>query len=38
MIFLNRKFNHVAGEGSERNITDIIYFASAWDMSGAEKK
>ena len=37
LIFLNRKFNNVQS-GSERPITDIIYFASAWDMSGAQNK
>ena len=37
LVFLNRKFNNVQS-GSERPITDIIYFASAWDMSGAENK
>ena len=33
LVFLNNKFNNVQA-GSERPITDIIYFASAWDMSG----
>lgn len=37
LIFLNRKYNNVQG-GSERAITDIIYFASAWDMSGVQTK
>ena len=37
LVFLNRKYNNVNG-GSLRNITDIIYFASAWDLSGAEEK
>ena len=37
LIFLNRKINNVKGSG-ERAITDIIYFASAWDLSGAEGK
>ena len=34
LVFLNRKFNHLKASG-QRNITDIIYFASAWDLSGA---
>ena len=37
LIFLNNKFNNVQA-GSERPIKDIIYFASAWDMSGAENQ
>ena len=37
LIFLNRKINNVQS-GSERAITDVIYFASAWDMSGVETK
>ena len=36
LVFLNNKWNNVQG-GSERPITDIIYFASAWDMSGEGK-
>ena len=37
LIFLNRKINNVNGS-SERAITDVIYFASAWDMSGVDNK
>ena len=33
---LHHKFNNVQG-GSERPITDIIYFASAWDLYGEGK-
>lgn len=35
LVFLNHKYNNVNGS-SLRSITDIIYFASAWDMSGAQ--
>ena len=35
LVFLNNKYNNVHG-GSLRNITDIIYFASAWDLSGTK--
>ena len=37
LVFLNKKYNNVNGS-SLRSITDIIYFASAWDLSGAESK
>lgn len=30
MVFFNRKYNANANEDEQRNITDIIYFASAW--------
>ena len=33
LVFLGNKYNNVNG-GSLRSITDIIYFASAWDLSG----
>jgi exopolysaccharide biosynthesis protein len=36
LVFMNNKFNNVQG-GSERAITDIIYFASAWDLYGESK-
>ena len=33
MVFLNRKINNInQGDDSERPVTDIIYFASAWFM------